>query len=97
MSRETGQDSTVQKDRTQSAWRKWGPLAGALVFAALVLGWEYREFLLPLILSPASLLFACLAMHFLMHRGHGGRRGGHRAAEKQENDGESADGAGGPS
>ncbi|WP_291730440.1 DUF2933 domain-containing protein [Leisingera sp. F5] len=96
MSNETEQDSTVQDTRTQSTWRKWGPLTGALVFAALVLGWEYREFVLPLILSPASLLFACLAMHFLMHRGHGGHAG-RRRAERREDDRDSEDRSGGPS
>ncbi|WP_367152277.1 DUF2933 domain-containing protein [Leisingera sp. F5] len=90
MSSETAQESIVRNTPKPSTWRKWGPLAGSLALGALVLGREYREFVLPLIWSPASLLVACLAMHFLMHRGH-------RAAGRQENDGESADGSGGPS
>ncbi|MBQ4823835.1 DUF2933 domain-containing protein [Leisingera sp. HS039] len=96
MSSETGQDSIVRNTPKPSIWRKWGPLAGSLALGALVLGWEYREFVLPLIWSPASLLVACLAMHFLMHRGHRGHAGTHSSG-RREKEGEGADGPGDPS
>ncbi|UWQ53126.1 MULTISPECIES: DUF2933 domain-containing protein [Leisingera] len=84
MSRETGQDSIVRNTRKPSIWRKWGPLAGSLALGAIVMGWEYREFVLPLILSPASLLVACLVMHFLMHRGHRGHVGTHSSGRREK-------------
>ncbi len=60
----------------ETSRRKWLPLAVALAIAAVVLGWEYRETLYPLLASPLLFLLVCVGMHFLMHRGHGGHGGG---------------------
>lgn len=56
--------------------RRHVPLILAVAVAALVLGWEYRDALLGSGAFGLLLLFACLGMHFFMHRGHGGQGSG---------------------
>jgi hypothetical protein len=68
--------NSAQESRPESPRRKWLPLVLALVIGGGILGWEYREALYPLLGSPLLFLLICVGMHFLMHRGHGGRGGG---------------------
>lgn len=51
--------------------RRHLPLILAIVAAAALLGWEFRDLLLGSDALVFLLLFACLGMHFFMHRGHG--------------------------